>query len=452
MKISFENPDKVNGLMTLTVEESDYQEGVKKALKEYRKKANIPGFRPGMVPMGMIQRQFGVAVKVDEINKVIDESMRKYLKDNNIKMLGEPLPSEKQVQVDLKNEPPYTFMFDIAVEPEFKAELTEKDEIDFYTINVDDEIINEQVEMYASRSGHYDKVEEYQPKDMLKGDLCELDESGNIKEGGIVSDGAVMLPEYIKVEDQKKLFERVKVGDIITFNPKKAYPDSDVEISSLLKIDKEQVADLNSDFSYQINEISRYSKAPVDQVLFDSVFGENMVKDEKEFRKKIAEGMKRQFETESDFKFIKDVRKYLEEKVGELNYPEALMKRIMLNNNKDKDKDYVDKNYEGSIKELTWHLMKEQLVTANNLKIENADLKETAKETARAQFAQYGMTNVPDDYLTNYADEMLKKSENIDYLIDRTIDRKLTEALKKVVKLNHKTTSLSDFNKMMQEE
>ncbi len=452
MKISFDNPDKVNGLLTMTVEEADYQEGVQKALKDYRKKANIPGFRPGKAPMGMIQRQFGVAIKLDEINRLLDTKMREYLKEKDIKILGEPLASEKQVSVDLQKEPPYTFMFDIAVEPEFKAELTDKDEIDYYTIDIDEKLIDNNVDMYASRSGHYDKVEEYQPNDMLKGDIRELDENGSTKDGGIVSEGAVMLPEYIKVEEQKKLFEGAKVGDIITFNPKKAYPDSEVEVTSLLKIDKDQLAELNSDFSYQINEISRYTKAPVDQVLFDSVFGTGVIKDEKEFREKIAEGLKRQFDTDSDFKFIKDVRKYLEQKVGTLTYPDDLMKRIMLHNNKDKDKAYVDKNYDASIKELTWHLIKEQLVTANNVKIENADIKETAKEAARAQFAQYGMNNVPDDYISSYADDMLKKSESIDYLIDRTIDRKLTEVLKNVVKLNKKTASLDEFNKMMAEE
>ncbi|MCD8290557.1 MAG: trigger factor [Prevotella sp.] len=452
MKISFENPDKVNGLLTMTVEEADYQEGVQKALKEYRKKANIPGFRPGMAPMGMIQRQMGVAVKLDEINRLLQEKMREYLIENKVGILGEPLPSEKQVPVDLKKEPPYTFMFDIAVEPEFEVELTDKDEIDYYTINIDEKLIDNNVDMYASRSGHYDKVEEYQPKDMIKGDIYELDENGNTKEGGIISEGAIMLPEYIKVEEQKKLFDGAKVNEIITFNPKKAYPDSEVEISSLLKIDKEQVADLNSDFDFVINEISRYTKAPVDQVLFDTVFGTGVVKDEKEFREKIAEGLKRQFDTDSDFKFIKDVRKYLEQKVGSLTYPDDLMKRIMLNNNTDKDKAYVEKNYDASIKELTWHLIKEKLVAANNVKIDNSDIKETAKEAARAQFAQYGMNNVPDEYISNYADDMMKKSESKDYLIDRTIERKLTQVLKNVVKLNPKTATLDEFNKMMQEE
>ena len=451
MKISFENSDKVNGLLTLTVEEADYKENVEKTLKDYRKKANIPGFRQGMAPMGMIKRQFGTSVKVDEINKVLGEQMYKYIQDNNIQMLGEPLPSDKQTPVDVEGDGPYTFMFDIAVAPEFNVELTGKDKIDYYTIAVDDKTIDQQVDMYASRSGHYDKVETYQANDMLKGDLRELDENGNTKEGGITVEAAVLMPEYIKVEDQKKLFEGAKLGDVITFNPRKAYPESDIEISSLLKIKKEEAADVTADFTYQITEISRYTKAEVNQELFDQVYGKDVVKDEKEFREKIADNLKAQFAVDSDFKFIQDVRKYVEDKIGTLTYPDALLKRIMLNNNKDKGQEFVDKNYDKSIKELTWHLAKEQLVKANNIKIEDADVKEAAKEAARAQFAQYGMNNIPDEYIDNYATDMLKKKEYVDSLVDRSIDRKLTEVLKGVGKLNEKTATLEEFNKMMSE-
>ena len=452
MKISFENPDKVNGLLTLTVEEADYKENVEKTLKNYRKKANVPGFRPGMVPMGMIKRQFGTTAKVDEINKLLGEQIYKYVKDNNIQMLGEPLPSYKQEPVDMEKEAPYTFMFDIAVAPEFKAELTGDDTIDYYTITVDDKIIDQQIDVFASRAGHYDKVEDYQANDMLKGDIRELDENGNTKEGGITVEGAVLMPEYIKVEDQKKLFDGAKLGDIITFNPKKAYPESDIEVSSLLKMKKEEVADLTADFSYQITEISRYVKAEVNQELFDQVYGKDVIKDEKDFREKIAEGLKAQFAVDSDFKFIQDVRKYLVDKVGALTYPDALLKRIMLNNNKDKGEEFVEKNYEQSIKELTWHLIKEQLVKANGIKIEDADIEETAKEAAKAQFAQYGMNNIPEEYIENYAKDMLKKREYIDSFVDRSIDRKLTEILKNVVKLENKTATLEEFNKMMQAE
>ncbi len=454
MNISFEAPDKINGLMTITLEKEDYQGEVEKTLKDYRKRANVPGFRPGMTPMGLIKRQYGTAVKVDVVNKMLGEKLYAYVRENNIQMLGEPLPSDQQEALNFEGDDALTFKFDIAVAPEFKAALSGKDKIDYYNITVDDKLIDQQVEMYQSRAGQYEKAEQFDPeqRDMLKGDLRELDEKGNVKEGGITVADAVLMPQYMKVDDQKKLFDGAKLGDIITWNPRKAYPESDVEVSSLLKIQKEDVKDHEGDFTYQITEISRFVKAEVNQQLFDQTFGEGTVKDEKEFRQKIADQISQQFKADSDYKFLLDVRKHMEKKVGKLEFPEAILKRVMLNNNKDKGADFVEKNFEASIKELGWHLIKEQLVAAQGIKVEDADLKNVAKEAARAQFAQYGMSNVPDEYLENYATEMLKKRENVDGLVDRAVDVKLTEALKGVVKLNEQSISLEDFQKMLQEK
>lgn len=450
MKISFENQDKVNGLMTLTVESADYEEKVEKQLKEYRKKAKVPGFRPGMVPMGLIKRQYGTAAKVDEVNKLIGEGIYNYVRENNIQMLGEPIPSDKQVPQDLEGDGPFEFVFDIAVAPEFKIELTSKDQVDYYEIDVDDKLVDQQIEMYAARGGRYENVEEYdaEKRDRIQGDLRELDADGNTKEGGITVAEVSMMPQYIKVEDQKSLFNGAKLGDIITFNPRKAYPENDAEIAALLKMKKEEVADITSDFSYQVTGISRYVNAPVDQQLFDQVFGEGNVTSEEEFRAKVADDLKARFAGESDYLFMLNTRKYAEEKVGELTFPEEILKRVMKSNNKDKGDDYVEKNFEGSIKELKWHLIKEQLVAAAGIKIEDADVKSTALQMARAQFAQYGMSNVPDEYLENYANEMLKKRENVDSIVNNAIDQKLTVALKDMVKLNKKTVSLEEFNKM----
>ena len=450
MNISFENPDKVNGLLTITVEEADYQASVEKTLKDYRKKANYPGFRPGMVPMGLIKKQFGASAKMDAINKLIGEQIYKYMQDNKIQMLGEPLPSEKQEAQDLEKPAPYTFAFDIAVAPEFKIELNGHNKIDHYTITVDDALIDRQVDMFASRSGSYEKAESYEDNDMLKGDLRELDEQGNTKEGGVTVEAASIMPNYIKNEAQKALFNGAKLGDIITINPSEAY-ESEAEIASLLKVERDRVKDFKGNFSYQITDIQRYKKHLVDQELFDQMFGKDTVKDEKAFREKIAEGLKAQLAVDADYKFILDVRAYCEKKVGKLQFPDALLKRIMLNNNKDKGEEFVEKNYEQSVKELTWHLIKEQLVAANQIKVDDADVLNAAKETARVQFAQYGMNNVPDEYVENYAKEILKKRENVDGLVDRAVDIKLTDALKKVVKLNEKEISLDDFNKMMSE-
>ncbi len=452
MNISFENSDKVNGLLTITVEEADFNASVEKTLKDYRKKANIPGFRPGQAPMGLIKRQFGASVRYDAVNKFVGEQLYKYIQDNNIQMLGEPLPSAKQeTPADIEKPAPYTFVFDIAVAPEINMTLDGRNKIDYYTIKADDKLINEQIEMYQSRAGKYEKAEEYNAElnDMLKGDLRELDAEGNTKEDGITVEGAVLMPSYIKVDEQKNLFNNAKPGDIITFNPRKAYPEGEAEISALLKIDREVAKDLESNFSFQITEIQRFVKAELNQELFDQVFGEGTVKSEDEFRAKIAEGLKPQLEANSDYKFMLDVRTYCENKVGELTWPDELLKRIMLLNNKDKGEDFVEKNYAESIKQLEWHLIKEQLVKANEIKIEDADVKAAAIEMARMQFAQYGMTNVPDEYVENYANELLKKREAVDNFVERAIDVKLAAALKSTVSLNNKEVTLDEFNEMM---
>ena len=449
MNITFEAPDKVNGLMTITLEKDDYQGEVDKTLKDYRKRANIPGFRPGQAPMGMIKRQYGTAVKMDVVNKVLGEKLYEYIRENKIQMLGEPLANAGQEPQDLEHADTLTFKFDIAVAPEFEAKLSDKDKVDYYHIKVDDKLIDQQVEMYQNRAGQYEKVEAYdaEQRDMLKGDLREVD-------GTVEVADAVLMPQYIKVEDQKKLFDGAKLGDIITWNPRRAYPESDVEVSSLMKIEKDDVKNHEGDFTFQITEISRFTKAEVNQQLFDQAFGEGQVKDEKEFRQKISDMISKQFESDSDYKFLLDVRAYVEKKVGKLEFPEELLKRVMKQNNKDRKdvEEYVEKNFEASIKELAWHLMKEQLVAAQNIKVEDDDLKAVAKEAARAQFAQYGMSNVPEEYLDNYAQEMLKKRENVDGLVDRAVDVKLTAALKGVVKLDEKDITMEDFQKLLQEK
>ncbi len=448
MNITFDKNEKASAVMTITVEEADYQADVKKALNDYRKKANIPGFRPGQAPIGMIKRQIGAQVKVDTINRLVGSKLYDYVKENNINMLGEPMPHLGEEPVDLDQPAPYTLKFDIAVAPEVDIKLTKSNKIVYYNISVDDKMIDQQIDAYASRGGSYEKVDAYEDNDMLKGDLRELNEDGTTKEGGIEVSEAVLLPNYMKVDEQKALFQGCKVGDIITLNPKKAYPESPIEVSSLLKITKEEAANVNSDFSYQITEISRYKKHDVNQELFDQVFGKDAVKDEKEFRSKIAEQLKEQLNANAEYRFLADVRAYVEKKLGKVEYDDELMKRIMLANNKDKDQKFVDDNYEASVKELTWHLAKNKLLEQTGVKIEDADVKEVAKEMTKMQFAQYGMNNIPDEYIEQYAEEMLKKPEQVDQLVNQAADRKLMTALKSVVTLNEKEISFEEFSKL----
>lgn len=451
MKVSFDCPDKINGLLTVTIEEDDFKNDVEKELKNYRKRANVPGFRPGMVPMGLIRRQYGNAVKMDVVNNKLSEEVNKYIQDNKINMLGMPLGSEKQTPVDLEKDAPYTFMFDIAVAPEFDIELSDKDAIDYYDITVDDKLVDQQVDGFASRFGAYQKAEEYKEGDVLKGDLRELDAEGNTKEGGVEVESATVMPQYLKDDDQKKLFEGAKAGDIITFNPYKAYAGG-AEVATLLKVEREKKEDYQGDFSYQVTEVQHFEKHAVDQELFDQVFGKDEVKDEKSFREKIAEGVKQQLATDEDFRFLQDLRKYAEEKVGQLTYPDALLKRVLKENNKDKDDEFINKNYEASLKDLTWSLIKNKLAEKAEVKVNDDDVKNVAREIARAQFAQYGMQNVGEEYVNNYAEELLKQRDTVNQFAERAVDEKLVAAIKPVVKLNHKEISLEDFNKMVTAE
>ena len=450
MNVSMQNVDKVSALLTVNIEKADYQEKVEKVLKKYRQQANVPGFRKGMVPMSLIKKQFGKSVMAEEVDKLMQEKVNEYIRENKVNMLGMPLPNEEKMQViDFDTQENFEFVFDIALAPEFNAEITEQDTLDFYTIAVSDEMVNSQVDMYAQRAAKYEKVEEYADRDMVKGLLAELDENGNTKEGGIQVEGAVMMPSYMKNDEQKAIFATAKVNDVLVFNPNAAFEGNEAELSSLLKIKREEVAEMKSNFSFQVEEITRAVPAALDQALFDQVFGEGAVSSEEEFRGKIKEGIAAQFMADSNYKFLLDARTYLMNKVGKLEYPDALLKKIMLLNNEDKGKSFVEENYEKSLEELTWHLIKEQLVETFGIKVEQDDLLAIAKENTRMQFAQYGMMSVPEEMLENYAKEMLKKKENVEGLVNRAVESKLAAALKEKVTLNNKEVSMEEFNNLL---
>lgn len=448
MNISLQNVDSVSAVLTVQIEKADYQEKVEKALKTLRQKVNMPGFRKGMVPAGLIKKQYGVSVLAEEIDKLLQEKVFEYIRENKVNMLGTPLPKENQV--NFETEENFEFSFDIALAPEFNVELSANDSIDYYDINVTDEMVDQQVKMYTQRTAKYEKVEDYQDNDMLKGLLAELDENGNTKEGGVQVEGAVMMPVYMKNDEQKAIFNGAKTNTVLVFNPSVAFDNNEAELASLLKLKKEEVADHKGNFSFQIEEITRMIPGELTQELFDQVLGEGKAHNEEEFRAQIKETIAKQFEADSDYKFLIDVRTYLTNKIGKLEFPDALLKRIMLDNNKEKGEEFVAENYEKSLEELTWHLIKEKLVAANDIKVEQGDLTNMAKEATRAQFAQYGMINVPEELLENYSKEMLKKQESVEALLNRVVESKLSETLKGQVTLNHKAVSAEEFNQMFQ--
>ncbi len=445
MNITLEKTDAVNAVVTAEIQPEDYQDKVKAAIKDFRKKANVPGFRKGMVPEGLIKKQYGMSILAEEVNKVLQESLYNYIRDNKVNMLGEPISTEANQNVELVEGGTFTFKFELALAPEFKVELTKKDKVEYYNVEVTDEMIDQQVDMYRQRGGSYKPVDDYQDNDMLKGVMTELD-----VETPVTAEGVVMLPKYMKNDDQKKLFEGAKVNDIIRFNPTTAYEGNETELASLMKVEKETVGEHKGDFNFQITEITRFVPGDLTEELFQQVFPGGDVKTEDDFRKKIRQGIEDRYAKDSDFRFLIDVRNYVTKKLGKLEFPDEKLKKIMLNN-AEGDEKKVEENYEKSIEELTWHLVKEQLVEQTGVKVDDKDVIEMAKDVTRMQFAQYGMMNIPDEYLDGSVKEMMKKRETVDNLIDRCIEVKLGTALKDIVSLKTKNVTPAEFNKLFEE-
>ena len=446
MEFTFKNQDATSALLSVTIQEADYASLVEKQLKTLRQKANVPGFRPGMVPMGLIKKQYGTAVKAEEINKLLQTKIFEYIRENKVDMLGEPLPSEEQQSsIDMVNDKDFTFEFEIALAPKFDATLTSEDALAYYKIQPTAEMIDSQVQAYAQRCGEYKQVESYEDKDMLKGSLVES------VEGGINVRDAVMMPAYMKNDDQKALFAGAKVGDVITFNPTTAFDGNETELSSLLKIEKGEVAAHAGEFTFTISEITRFVASELNQNVFDAAFGKDAVKSEEEFRAKIAEQFEERFAIDSDYKLLLDIRAYLMERIGKMEFPEALLRRIMDMNKAEGAESISEEDFQKSLTELSWHLIKEQLAKKFEVKIDDNDVLAVAKAATRDQFAQYGMANVPEDLLENYATGMLKQEKTREALINRAVDIKLIEAVKGAVTLKEEQISVEDFNKMLTE-
>ena len=453
MKISFENVDKVSALLTLNIEKADYEEKVKKALKDFSHKASLPGFRPGKVPASLIQKRFGAEVKAEEINKLLSEEINKYIRENKINMLAEPLPNEEKTpQMDFETQDDFTFAFDIALAPDFDAKLSKKDKLTYYSIKVDDALVDQQVQSYCQRGGQHVKAESYEARDMVKGTLTQLNTKNNTLKDGITVEDAVMLPEYMKDKKEKAKFEGAKLGDVITFNPAKAYDGSATELASLLHITKEEAEEMKSNFNFQISEILRFEPAKLDQDLFDKVLGEGVVKSEKEFREFIANDIKKNFDSEAEYQFTQDLREYILGRVGEVEFPEALLKRFMKLRNQDKDESYVEDNFKNSLPELLWHLAKEQICDQLEVKVQHEDVLETAKRYTRIQFAQYGMMNLPEETVTNYAAEMLKNEQQAQGLVERTVENLMAAKAKEAVTLKTKEVTMEEFRKLSEKK
>ncbi|NDV94146.1 trigger factor [Dysgonomonas sp. 521] len=453
MNVSLTNVDSVNAILQITVAKADYQEKLDNALKTFRKKANIPGFRPGTVPMGMVKKMYGKSVLAEEINKIVGENLYNYIQENNLNVLGEPLPNqEKQQPIDFSVEGDYDFFFDLALAPEIKLSLTKKDKVPYYAIAVDEEMVDKQIASYTANYGKYEKVEEdAKETDLIRGTISEL-EDGKVKEGGIFVEAGILMPSYMKDEAEQAKFVGSKAGDVIVFNPGKAYDGNETEIASMLHIDKNAVEAIAPEFQFAITEVTRYQEAALDQELFDKIFGAGTVTTEADFKAKVKETIADQFAPDSDYKFLLDAKELLEKKTGDLQFPDAFLKRWLVASGEERTAESVEEDYPKILADLKFHLIKEQLAKDYEIKIDNDDMKTIAMQAARAQFAQYGMMNLPDEMVENYANDMLKNKDNARNLFDRAMENKIIDTLKTKLGVEEKTISLDEFRKFFEKE
>ncbi len=451
MNIVKENINDLTAVLKVTVAEKDYAEKVEAALKDYRKKARIDGFRPGKVPTGLVKKMYGKGILVEEVNKLISESLTNYIRDEKLNLLGEPLPVENQEPADFDKETEFEFSFDVAIAQDIEVKLSKKDKVVYYDIKVDDKLFESYSENYTRKFGEFKDVDETTDNEMLSGNFTQLDADGKVLEGGIKADDVRITVEYIKDADIKTTFAGKKVADKLIFDVRKAYP-SDSEIASMLKIEKEKALEVNGDFEFEITKVQRFFPAEINQELYDKAFGPDVVKSDAEFKAKVTEEIKANFVRETDYRFMVDAKTKLVEKINP-ELPTEFLKRWLTVVNEGKfTAEQIEEEYPKFESDLKWQLIKDQVIKNNEIKVEESEVLDAAKEVTAAQFAQYGLANMPDEQLEQYAQEILKKDNERRNLYEKKFEDKVVDFIKDSVKLDKKEVTTEEFQKIWEDE
>ncbi len=449
MNIIRENIDDLNAVLKVKIEKADYEGKVETVLKDYRKKATIKGFRPGMVPIGLIKKIYGKAVQIDEINKFVTENIQKYIDNEKIEILGDPMPKAgEQEKIDFDTQEDFTFSFELGLTPAFELKLSKKNKVNEYEIIIDEKMRKDFIDNYTRRFGELKKAGVTEEKDVVKGRIEALDENGIIIPEGIAVDDTSLGIDIIKDKKIRKVFIGKKPGETIDFDLKKAFPN-DTEIAGILKKKKEEVAELAGTFRFTINEISRFYPAEIGQTLYDRIFGEGVVNSEEEFMKKIEEEIKVNLKQETDFKLMMDVRQLALEKT-DFQLPEEFLKRWLLKVNENTTQEQIDKEFDNFRKDLKWQLIRNKVARNNEVKISEEELQKEAENITRGQFRQYGLFYATPEQITNYAKETLKREEDAKRIADKILDEKVIAQMKDLVKLENKSVTVEEFNKLFE--
>ena len=450
MNITRENIDELNAILTVSIEKSDYEATVNDVLKNYRKKANMPGFRPGMVPAGLIKKMYGKAALAEEVNKILSKSLTDYIHAEKLNVLGEPLPNEeKQLPINWDAQTDFDFVFDVGMAPAFEVNLDKGLEMPYYSISASDELVNKQLDAFLSRLGENKVVETVEEKDTVRGDFAQLDADGNVIEGGIAAEKVVIAIDLMKDEEVKASFMGKKAGDVVVFDPVKTYENKH-EVSHMLNISHEEAENLSGNFNFTIIEVLRFEKAKPTLDVFSKIYGEDSgISTEEEFKAKIKSEIEESFVLSSNYKFAIDSRDALIQKI-QFDLPEAFLKRWILATNEKMTPEQIESDFHLFMVDLKWQLIKDKVVKDNELKITEDDVRGLAKEMAAMQFRQYGLNNVSDEHLENYANHMLQNEEERRKIVSKKQEDVIISTIKDKVTLDLKEIGYDEFNKMIE--
>lgn len=438
--------DELNLTLNINISKEDIAENVEKTLKDYRRRADIKGFRPGNAPMGLVKKMYGQAVLADELNKFVGKALSDYIENEKLNILGEPLPNEATKTIDLAKDEKFEFAFDLGLAPEFEIKLSKRDKLNNYIVKAEEKDIEKYIENYRSQYGKYDDVKKATAKSLLTGSLTQIAEDGSEIENGIKNDDASLAIEFIKDAKIKKQFTGATVDTIIDFDIKKAF-EEEGKIAVMLKTKKEAIANMNPNFRLVVKTVKEYKQAAVNQDLFDKCFGKGTIKNEEEFKNRIAEDITASFKRESKYKMMLDIKEKLLKKL-DLKLPEDFLKRWVSATNEKLTKEEIDNEFPKFLDDLRWTLIKTKVAKTNDIKVEKEELEKAAQEMVAAQFAQYGMAYIPNEYVEKYAKELLQKEDEVRRIYEHELEDKVVESLSQMVKLEDNEISVDEFIKL----
>ncbi|MDR2011296.1 MAG: trigger factor [Bacteroidales bacterium] len=440
--------DDLNATLTVNVKNSDIDDNVEKTLRDYRRKAVVPGFRPGNVPMGLIKKMYGNAVIAEELNRTVSNAISDYLVNEKINILGDPLPNESQEQIEFGKQDSYDFSFDIGLIPEFEIKLSKRDKVNKYSIKVDDEMIEKYISGFQKQFGGFEEVEQSDEDSMLNAELIQTDKKGNVLEDGVKVEDAAISIKVVKDKKIQKSLIGISNDTVVDIDIKKAFPN-DSEITSLLKINKEDVENLDPHFRVVVKSIKNYKDADINQEFFNKCFGENVVNSEEEFRNRVTEDIKASFTRETKYKLLLDIKDKITKK-SDIHFPEEFLRRWLKATNKDITEEQLNDEFPRFIEDLKWTLIKSKIAKENEIKITEEELINAAKQQLIAQFSQYGMSYIPDEYLTKYANEILQKEGEANKLYEMEIEEKVVDFIADTIKTEDTEISIDEFQKLFE--